>query len=144
VARGSAHTCAAHTCAEDTACECGAPGVAWRGGYDAARETPAKTVAHRFHTGAPVRHARLRITFAGLGGWACGDLCLWSNPIFELRFWGDAEGEPAAAHAAVDGALLGAVPTATPLAGPPPGSAADALQRAGGAAAAADAQCTST
>jgi hypothetical protein len=125
---------AAHTCEEDTGCACGGA-AAWRGGYDAARETLPKVAEHAFHSGAPVAHARLRITFAGLGGYACGDLCLWSNPIFGLRFWGEAEEEEDVADAA-QASLRGlAVSVAGAVAGPAP--RLEARAPAGGAAAAA-------
>jgi hypothetical protein len=92
---------AAHTCDGDAerapthTCECNLQ-AAWRGGYDAARATPPKTVHHTCGQpeGVLATHARLRITFAGLGGFACGDLCLWSNPVFELRLWGTTQEEP--------------------------------------------------
>jgi hypothetical protein len=110
---------AAHTCEEDTGCEIGFAAT-WRGGYDVAREHAPKVVEHAFHTGlARVAHARIRITHSAFGGWACGDLCLWSNAIFALRFWGEAEEE--AARGAADAATLrgGAGASAVPLQGPP-------------------------
>ena len=121
---------ASHGCGEDLGCELGFPAT-YCGGYDPSPEARRREVTHTFDTGARVAHARWRNTWANLGGYACGDVCLWSNVLFELELWGDPldseedqsgqRGVCAAAGAAQQGGAL-----------PEP-----ALRGAGGAAAAA-------
>ena len=81
---------AEHGCGEDLGCALGFH-TSYLGGYDPTPEARGKRreVTHVFDSGALVTHARWRNTWANLGGYACGDVCLWSNLLFELELWGD-------------------------------------------------------
>jgi len=86
---------AQHGCGEDLGCALGFD-ASYLGGYDPTPEARGKRreVTHAFDAGAPVTHARWRNTWANLGGYACGDVCLWSNLLFELELWGDPPSAP--------------------------------------------------
>lgn len=108
----------AHACDEDLGCDLGYPHT-YMGGYDPTPEAVPKRreVTHAFDSGVvPVAHARFRNTWASLGGYACGDVCLWTNLVFELELWG----EPQKADDAADAS------TCAPMREPALGGAATA------------------
>lgn len=119
---------AEHVCDEDLGCTLGFDAT-YCGGYDPTPGARRREVTHAFDTGAlaPATHARWRNTWASLGGFACGDVCLWSNLLFELELWGDPPDAAGTTRAAAPARqVLG---TALAL-----GSAAAAAARLGGRA----------
>ena len=79
---------ATHTCEEDKGCSLGFDAT-YCGGYDPSPGAVRREATYSFDTLNRVAHACLRNTWASLGGFACGDVCLWSNLLFEMELWGD-------------------------------------------------------
>jgi hypothetical protein len=80
---------ATHTCDQDKGCSLGFD-ASYCGGYDPSPDATRREAIYEFDTHDRVTHARWRNTWASLGGFACGDVCLWSNLVFEVELWGDA------------------------------------------------------
>ena len=121
---------ATHTCDQDLGCSLGYPHT-YLGGYDPTPEASPKRreIIHAFDSGAPVAHARWRNTWASLGGYACGDVCLWTDLVFALELWGDPQGgEQAACPAEALGEAVEAVQLSEPKLGGVAGAASAALR----------------
>lgn len=118
---------AAHTCDEDLGCSLGYPHT-YCGGYAPTPDAKRRELVHTFDSGEPVAHARWRNTWASLGGYACGDVCLWTDLLFEMELWGDPQSlEQATAAAACPVLVPG---EAAPLPGPKLGGIAGAASAA--------------